>query len=266
MTMTPTTSSASRDFLAATVPLTIGYILVSSGMQSLIGYALIVLSLVIVVATKQSGERNYMFWLWLGVAILSIAPIGTEVNVYHAVFMTAGMLGALILPYALAHYYDARSFIHMGLNFRRRWTGREIGYVVFAVVMTGFWQPLYFLTTDAHVNWDLDNAVSIMVSFAVIMIIGLWEEFFFIALVLTIAKRYVSFWAANIIQASMFTSFLFQMGFHGWIVPLILVYALYQGYVFHVTRSLLITISIHAMVDLIVFLSLLYSTRPDLFS
>ncbi|MGB3023771.1 MAG: CPBP family intramembrane glutamic endopeptidase [Candidatus Saccharimonadales bacterium] len=263
--MTFALNSASREFLAAAIPLAVGYVLVSSDIQGAIGYTLIMLSLLVILAAKRSGERNYMFWLWLGVAILSITPIGTEVNMYYFVFMTTGVLASVIVPYALAHHYDKKTFIHMGLDFSRRWTRREVGYVALPVIMTAFWQPLYFLTTNAHNNWHFDTVLSIVVSFIVIMIIGLWEEFFFVALVLTIAKRYVPFWIANIIQASMFTSFLFHMGFRSWIVPLIMGYALYQGFVFHVTRSLLITISIHVMVDLIVFLSLLYSARPDLF-
>lgn len=63
----------------------------------------------------------------------------------------------------------------------------------------------------------------------------------------------------------MFLAFLYQIGFRGWIVPLVLFYTMYQGYVFYVTKNLFVTITIHILVDLIVFASLLYSVRPDVF-
>ncbi|AGL62622.1 membrane protein of unknown function [Candidatus Saccharimonas aalborgensis] len=248
------------------LPLAGGYITIVTRLSQVIGYILIALSLLVLISLRHSRERNYMLWLWLGVAMLAITPIGTEVKPYYLIFMTLGLAASVLVPYGLARRYDEHSFIHLGLNFRRRWTRNEVKYVVFAAVMTAFWQPLYFLTTNAHFSWHMDTTVNILVSFASIMAVGVWEEFFFIALVLAIAKRYLPFWLANIIQSSMFTSFLFAMGFRGWIVPLVLAYALYQGYVFHVTRSLLVTISIHVIVDIIVFISLLYSARPDLFS
>ena len=68
----PTTSSASRDFLAATVPLTMEAIFSIKRHASLIGIKVdVVLSLVIVVATKQSGRQLYVLVLWLRVVILS---------------------------------------------------------------------------------------------------------------------------------------------------------------------------------------------------
>ncbi len=263
--MTTYLSHANKQFLAMALPLALGYILTVTRLHQVLGYGLIALSLLVLLKLRDSRERNYMGWLWLGVAILSVTPIGTEVRPYYLIYMTLGVVASVLVPYGLARRYDTQPFIHLGLNFHRRWTKTEIGYVVFAVAMTAFWQPLYFLTTNAHHGWHMDTAINIIVSFASIMVIGIWEEFFFIALVLAVAKRYLPFWVANIIQGAMFTSFLFAMGFKGWIVPLLLAYALYQGYVFHVTRSLLVTMSIHVMVDIIVFVSLLYSARPDLF-
>lgn len=252
-------------FLMMSLPLALGYILVASSIGGYGGLALIAVAAPLVLRITGERERSYAWWLWLGVVLLAITPINTKINFWHGVFMASGMLGAVIIPYLLAHRRYHQSFIHMGLDFRRRWSRREIGFVSFAIIASGFWQFLYFLTTDAHHGWYLDTPLNILVTFLVIMIIGLWEEFFFIALVLTILKHYLSFWIANIIQGCMFTAFLYQFGFKGWILPLVFAYALYQGYVFHVTRSLLVTITIHVCVDMIVFIALLYSARPDIF-
>lgn len=242
--------------------ISLGYILISASFSQSLGYTLLGLTLILIALRRDSKERWYFLWLWIGVFILSLVVVDTAVNFHNFVVMTSGLIASVVIPYVLAHRKYKHSFVHMGLDFRRRWTRKEIGFVVFAVTMTAFWQPFYFLTTNAHSHWHFDNWFNVLVSFVVIMIIGLWEEFFFIALVLTIYKQYLPFWVANVLQASMFASFLYQMGFTGWIVPLVMVYALYQGYVFHVTRSLFVTITIHVLVDLIVFLSLLYSSHP----
>lgn len=62
-------------------------------------------------------------------------------------------------------------------------------------------------------------------------------------------------WAIAL-QAIFFTAFLFQIGFRGWIVPLVFMYAMFQAYVFHKTKTLLITLVVHILIDLTVFINL----------
>lgn len=114
-----------------------------------------------------------------GIASLGVTSINTMVDAYHLVFVTSGMLAAVLVPYVLAHKAYRHSFIHMNLDVRHRWTRHEVGFVVFALLMAGFWHPLYFLTTDAGHGWHLETTANIITTFVAIMLIGLWEEFFF---------------------------------------------------------------------------------------
>jgi len=101
----------------------------------------------------------------------------------------------------------------------------------------------------------------VAIVFACIMVIGIWEEFFFIGMVYGILQQILPYaWAIGL-QSIFFSAFLYQIGFHGWIVPLVFMYAMFQAYVFHKTKTLLITLVIHILVDLTVFINLFLAAR-----
>lgn len=197
----------------------------------------------------------------LGVAIMMMTPINTHISFEHFIFMTSGIFLSVFLPYVIAHHYFKHPLIHFNLDLRRKWSMTEIGYVVFAVIGCAISLYVYFTTTDAHLNWPLGSFSDIIIVFASIMIIGIWEEFFFIGTVYGILQRLLPYAWAIILQAIMFTGFLYQVGFRGWIVPLVFVYTIFQGYVFHKTKTLLITLVIHVLVDLGVFVNLLLAAH-----
>ena len=61
---------------------------------------------------------------------------------------------------------------------------------------------------------------------------------------------------AAVLQALMFSAFLYQFGFQGWIVPFTFMYALAQSLTFYRFRNLALNVSIHFCVDLAVFILL----------
>jgi len=74
--------------------------------------------------------------------------------------------------------------------------------------------------------------------------------------VLGIYRRYLPFATANLLQAVLFTSFLFELGFTGWGPVMIFIFAVIQGVVFRKTDSLFYVITIHLTLDFILFLAL----------
>lgn len=192
----------------------------------------------------------------VGIALLLATPISTHISWEHFFTMTGGMMLAVIVPYLISRRYFKDSLIHFNLDWRRKWSRLEIGYVVFAVIACALWLALYFATTDAHKNWPMATPGDITIVFVCIMVIGIWEEFFFIGTVYGVLQRLLPNVWAMVLQAVFFSAFLFQVGFKGWIVPFLFMYALFQSYVFYKTKTLLITLVIHVLVDLIVFISL----------
>jgi membrane protease YdiL (CAAX protease family) len=68
---------------------------------------------------------------------------------------------------------------------------------------------------------------------------------------------------ANAAQAVIFTLFLFELGFRGWAPFAIFPFALSQGYIFNKTHSLLYVITIHLIIDLVLYLALIHAHYPQ---
>lgn len=253
-----------RRFFGAMIALCLGYVAIVSQLSTL-GGAILCLGSLAGILLLHKEQKAYGLLVWLAVVIMAIIPVATTINVSQFIFMGGGMIVAVATPYIIAHRRYKTSFLDTAWDLRKRWTRREVAYVLTAVMICGFWLFYYFLTTNANKGWSMESTNDILIVFAVIMIIGLWEELFFIAFIFTALNRYLPFLAANTLQAIMFTAFLYQIGFQGWIVPFVFSYTWYQGYVFYKTKNLLVTITIHVLVDLLVFVALLFSVRPDLF-
>lgn len=138
--------------------------------------------------------------------------------------------------------------------------------VALVAVVTFFVTRGYFVGTNAHAFWELATTQDVVIVMVLVVIVGIWEEFFFIAVIFATLKKFVPVLIANIFQAVSFVTFLYLIGFRSWLVPFLIMYALYQGIIYHKTNNLIINITIHVCVELIMFGWLLYSARPDLFA
>ncbi|HET6747099.1 MAG TPA: type II CAAX endopeptidase family protein [Candidatus Saccharimonadales bacterium] len=206
-------------------------------------------------------KTSHVGLMAVGLALLLATPVGTSISWGRFFLMAGGMLLAVIVPYAISRYYFKHSLVHFNLNLRRKWSWLEIAYVVGAVVSCMLCMLLYFSTTNAHENWSMATPSDIAVVFTCIMVIGIWEEFFFIGTVYGILQRVLPYAWAIVLQAIFFSAFLFQIGFRGWIVLLVFLYAMFQAYVFHKTKTLLVTLVIHILVDFAVFVNLFLAAR-----
>lgn len=78
-------------------------------------------------------------------------------------------------------------------------------------------------------------------------------------------SRYVGFWTTNLLQAVLFTSFLYELGFEGIGPLMIYAFALTQGYIFLKTHSVFYLLCVHLTFDFILFLVLLHAHNRELF-
>lgn len=259
------TSRAELRFVLTATLLSSAYVTLTVFAQPL-GWILFAAACAFNLLLIHRDAQRYIWLLIIGLFILIVTPINTETTPVHLLTMTTGLFAAVLVPYGLSHLVFKSSIIHFNLEFARRWTRQQIAVFSFVVTGTVLFLYLYFSGSNAHAAWPMETTRDIAIVFGSIMVIGLWEEFFFIATVFGVFQRYMPFIWANILQAIMFCSFLYLFGFQGWIVPFTFIYALCQGTVFHIYKNLLINATIHVIVDLAVFVFLLMSARPDLFA
>ncbi|MEB0222347.1 CPBP family glutamic-type intramembrane protease, partial [Pseudomonas sp. AB12(2023)] len=85
---------------------------------------------------------------------------------------------------------------------------------------------------------------------------------FFICTVFALLRRHFPDWLANLLQAVIFTSFLWELGYRSWGPLITFPFALLQGFTFALTRSLGYVIVVHLLFDLVVFLVIVHAHTP----
>jgi len=201
--------------------------------------------------------------LYLSAAILGVTPITTDISYGHMALMGATLLLAVAIPYLVSRYGFKEYHVHFPFRLGRRWISKEVLYILTTGAVAYFLLPFYLQNTGAYLNWTVEPGVS---NIARLFIgtngLGIWDELFFVCTVLGILRRYLPFTVANLIQATLFTSFLYELGFTGWGPLMIFPFALFQGLIFKRTESLLYVITIHLTYDFVLFLALLNAHHP----
>ena len=112
-------------------------------------------------------------------------------------------------------------------------------------------------------NWPVvDSPELIARLFVGVGAVGIWDELFFICTVLALLRRHFPMWQANLLQAIVFVSFLWELGYQAWGPLLTIPFALLQGYIFVRTRSLAYVVTVHLLFDAVVFLVLVHAHNP----
>src|SRR5688572_5649235 len=213
-------------------------------------------------------ERNFakrLLLVYFGLAVLGLTPITTDISWGHIAQMGIAMVVAVGVPFFVSRkIYNDKKLIRYTWHHGRHWFSTEIGYIFGTAALSYLILPYYLQSTGAYLNWSVEPGVSgIGRLFAGTNALGIWDELFFVITVLAVLRRHLSFWQANLVQAVLFTSFLFELGFTSWGPLMIFPFALAQGYIFKRTESLLYIITIHLTLDFILFLALINAHRPD---
>lgn len=198
-----------------------------------------------------------IFVLVLVFVILLLTPINTDISVTHMLWMGMTLGLTILLPYLI---YKNTKKSHIGFKFSLKsgWTSQKIGYIGLAALISYLVFPFYFATTGAYENWpSASTPTDVILLFIGTNALGIWDELFFVNTLMQIFLRYIKFWYANILQAILWTIFLFELGFTGWAPLMIFPFALLQGYTYQRYRSLGFIIAIHLSVDFVLFLAIL---------
>lgn len=106
------------------------------------------------------------------------------------------------------------------------------------------------------------SAASVIRLFAGTNAVGLWDELAFIVITLSVLRRFLPFLWANLLQAILFTSFLYELGFTSWGPFFIFPFAILQGLIFKNTESIAYVVTIHLSLDFVLFLAIINAHHP----
>lgn len=202
----------------------------------------------------------------VGLAAVSAVPVNTDIEWTHMLQMGAGLAAAVLIPYAVSRFVYRDHAVRFPVATGVRWSRLEYGYLIAVVVLGWIILPLYMIPSGVYENWPAaHDAGSIARLFAGTNGLGIWDELFFICTCFALLRRHLPDWQANIAQAIMFTSFLWELGFRAWGPLMIFPFALVQGWIFRQTKSLSYVVAVHLLFDFVLFLVLLHAHTPEWF-
>jgi membrane protease YdiL (CAAX protease family) len=220
------------------------------------GWLLLPIGLALLGLTETDFRKDFIL-IYISMTLLGITPITTDTSTGHFIGMGITLTLAIFVPLLLSRRFGRP--ITFRFRYNRKWLKKEICYILFTAVIAYFLLPFYLKSTGAYRNWSVQpNGDSITRLFIGTNALGIWDELFFVNTVLGIYRRHLSFATANLLQAVLFTSFLFELGFTGWGPVMIFIFAIIQGVIFRKTDSLFYVITIHLTLDFILFLALVH--------
>jgi membrane protease YdiL (CAAX protease family) len=180
---------------------------------------------------------------------------------------------AVLVPWAASRYLfrdvgadGGAGAVRFPVATGRRWSRGQYVYLVVVVAVGYLVLPWYFLGSGAYLNWpELEGGQDIARLFVGVNAVGIWDELFFVCTVFALLRRHFGLWTANVLQAVIFVSFLWELGYREWGPLLTVPFALVQGWIFSRYKSLTYVVAVHLLFDLVVFAVLVHGHHPELF-
>jgi hypothetical protein len=230
--------------------------------QHLAGYALLALSLLLAAFIDGALLRD-LGLIAAGLVAISLVPITTDISTEHMLVMGTAMILAVGIPYSVSRFVFRDHAVRFPVLTGQAWTRAEKWYLPVVVVMGYALLPAYMVNTGVYRNWPaVSDPEGIFRLFLGTNVLGIWDELFFICTVFVLLCRHLPVAQANVLQAVLFTSFLWELGFHAWAPFFIFPFALLQALIFRRTKSLSYIVCIHLLFDLVLFLVLIHAHNP----
>lgn len=227
------------------------------------GWILYALGLIVLLFCDRQFRKD-IFLIYISLALLGITPITTDISFTHILQMGTTLSLAIAIPYLISRFVYKDYLVRFKFHHGRYWYKSEIFYIVLTAIIAYITLPFALANTNSYLNWTVaPGAINLFILFLGTNFLGIWDELFFISTVLGVLRRHVSFPIANLTQSILFTSFLYELGFRGWLFLVIFVFALVQGYIFKKTESLFYVITIHLTLDLVLYLALIHAHHPE---
>jgi Type II CAAX prenyl endopeptidase Rce1-like len=228
----------------------------------IVGYIVLAASLAMALVV----DRDLLVSLTLiGVGLVTISTISVAANIsWGNILLMGSVLSiAVAAPYLLERFVFGRRTIRFPIRRRQKWSLLERLYLPIVLLLGWTLLPPYFIGTGIFHNWPAIHAPDELARlFAGVNFVGIWDELFFICTVFALLRRHFPVWQANILQAIIFVSFLWELGYQGLGPLLTTPFALLQAYIFTRTKSLTYIVCVHLLFDLVVYLVLVHGHNP----
>ena len=202
----------------------------------------------------------------IGLGIIRTIPLAAHLDTASMVRFGLALGGAVVVPYLVSRFVfgdRATSFPWRGGG---RWGRFHWGWLVAVLVLGWLILPWYFISSGVYANWPVVDSPGLIARlFVGVGAVGIWDELFFICTVFALLLRHFPAWLANALQAVVFVSFLWELGYRAWGPALTIPFALAQGWIFLRTRSLGYVVTVHLLFDAVVFAVLVHAHNPALF-
>lgn len=229
-----------------------------------VGYLPLVLGIGLALLVDRALGRDLAL-VGLGMAIITTISLRADLSDGGMARFAVALSAAVLVPYALSRYAFRQDVIRFPVRTGRRWTRTQVVYLLVVVLLAYLLLPWYFLGSGAYLNWPVvDTPQEIARLFVGVNAVGIWDELFFVCTVLALLRVHFPFPLANALQAVVFVSFLWELGYREWGPLLTIPFALVQGWIFRKTASLTYVVTVHLLFDLVVFMVLVHAHDPAL--
>ncbi len=201
----------------------------------------------------------------VGLLIVSAIPLQAELDNLAMLRFGVALGAAVAVPYAISRFVYRDTAIRFPWRGGGRW--RALQWVWLATVLALGWLilPFYFITSGVYLNWPAVTTPELIARlFVGVGAVGIWDELFFICTVFALLRRHFADATANLLQAIVFVSFLWELGYRAWGPALTIPFALLQAFIFVRTRSVAYIVTVHLLFDAVVFLVLVHAHNPGL--
>jgi membrane protease YdiL (CAAX protease family) len=219
----------------------------------------------VVASGRPPGLVRDLSLIAIGLLIVSVIPLKAELDNLAILRFTIALGGAVAVPYVISRWVYRDHAIRFPWRGGGRWTTFQWTWLVAVLVLGWLILPFYFITSGVYENWPVVNTPDLIARlFVGVGAVGIWDELFFICTCFALLRRHFPDWQANLLQAIVFVSFLWELGYQAWGPVLTIPFALLQGFIFMKTRSLTYVVTVHLLFDAVVFLVLVHAHNPGL--
>ena len=229
------------------------------------GYTVLAVALLAAFLRDRALGRDLAL-IGIGIAIVSTTSVEADLSWDGFLTIGAVLTLAVSVPFLIDRFVYRRRAIRFPWRSGRRWPPVEKAYLVAVPLLGWAILPFYFISSGAYQNWpEITDSGELARFFVGVNAVGAWDELFFICTCFALLRRHFPLWQANVLQATIFVSFLWELGYREWGPLLTVPFALLQGYIFSRTRSLTYVLIVHLLFDAVVFLAIVHAHDRDWF-
>lgn len=230
------------------------------------GHGLLAISLAIALWLDRELFKDLLL-IGVGIAIVSATSVEADVSWDRFIIIGTVLILAVAVPLCIDRLAYRRRAIRFPWRGEHRWSRLELVYVIAVPFLGWAILPFYFIRSGAYLNWPHITDASELIRFFVgVNAVGTWDELFFICTCFALLRRHFPVWLSNLLQATIFVSFLWELGYREWGPLLTIPFALVQGFLFARTGSLLYVLLVHLLFDAIVFMAIVHAHNPEWFA